>query len=322
MIISAYRGFTAAAIKARADIPAQADMTVVETTVDCKNISVSMVRNILNSPSSGVNGVASDSNVNVWSGFGPTVRTAPAGVLINSAPGAGSLGSFAGYNHYATAPRWYNEAPSGDIWISSGTEATFDCTIYIGEVKWEDLGIIGAVHAIYDGAVLVGWVGVDFDNDLIVDIVDLSLTLSNLTLSKTYTGKVWLVSHLVDWTESDNVCSVPNVGDYTRQVKVLPATTAILQAAEGWTASVGYNNSPDGTVYYTNLEGDATYDEVRVYASIWSYREGLMGSEILIDTFAPWHHDDFASGSGQPNGSFFIWASGYICTIRVEAINY
>jgi hypothetical protein len=44
MIISAYRGFTAAAIKAKANIPAQADMTVVGTTVDCKNISVSMVR--------------------------------------------------------------------------------------------------------------------------------------------------------------------------------------------------------------------------------------------------------------------------------------
>lgn len=324
MIISVYRGYTAAAIKARADIPAQDDMTITLDDIDCKNISVSMVRNILNSPSSGVKGVANDSNVNVWSGFGPTVRTAPAQVLVNSAPSAGSLGSFAGYNHYATAPGWSIAPVSGDLYVASGGSAVFEASVDIGEVNWlEDMGVIAVVHAIYYGETMVAYTAVNLETAQPTNIVDaLTVTLTNQTLQRAYTGRIWLVDHLVDFSENDIVCRLPNTSDYITTVKILPATTTVFDGPTGWTADVGYNNSPNGTVTYANLIGDATYDEVRVYASIWGWREGLLGSEILIDTFAPWHHDDFADGSGQPNGDYFISANGYICTIRVEAINY
>jgi hypothetical protein len=323
MIISAYRGFTAAAIKAKANIPAQADMTVVGTTVDCKNISVSMVRNVLNSSSSGVKGVASDSNVNAWSGFGPTVRTAPAGVLVNSAPAAGSLGSFAGYNHYAVAPGWVDVPVSGDVYVASGGSVTFDAHIILGEVNWADMGIIAVMLAVYDGTTLLSWDAVNLEDEAVGSELWISHTRLNQTIQRAYTVKIFLVNHLVDFSENDIVCRLPNTSDYTKTVKILPATTSVFEAPDGFTASVGFTNSPNfGTVYYTNLEGIATYDEVRVYASIWGWREGAIGSEILIDTFAPWHHDDFADGSGQPNGEYFIGANGYICTIRVEAINY
>jgi len=324
MIISKYRGFTAAAIKSKADIPAQADMTIIVDDVDCRDIPVSDIRRVLKASTSKVRALARNANVNVWSGFGPTVRSVVAEALVNSLSTEGGMEDFAGYNHQAVTPGWLNAPTPGDIWIASGGSAVFDASLVIGEVRWNELGIIGVVHAIYDGATLVAYVGIDFDDDLVADnIIDISVTLLNQTITKTYTGKVFLVSHLVDYTENDNVCRLPNTTNYTRQVRILPATTVVLDAPVGFTAMVGFTNSPNfGTVWYTNLEALATYDEVRVYASIWGYREGPIGSEILIDTFIPWHHDDFADGSGQPNGEYFIYANGYICTIRVEAINY
>lgn len=324
MIITKYRGYTAAEIKARADIPLQADMVVTGDSVDCKNLGISFIRNIIKGAASKVKALAGDSNVNVWSGFGPTARTAVAQQLVNSAPAAGSLGSFAGYNHDAVAPGWLNAPTPGDVYVASGGSVVFDASLIVGEVDWTELGVIGVVHAIYYGETIVAYRAIHFEDALIAnEVFDISVTLTNQTIQRAYTGRIWLVDHLVDFSENDIVCRLPNTSDYTKTVKILPATTTVFDAPAGFTASVGFTNSPDfGTVYYTNLEALATWDEVRVYASIWGYREGAIGSEILLDTFTPWHHDDFADGQGQPNGSYFIYADGYICTIRVEAINY
>lgn len=324
-LIAKYRGFTPAAIKARADIPLQIDMVISGNNVDCSNISLNHVKNIIGAGNSNLYQLCRHDNVNVWSGFGPTIRSVNAQALVSSKPTIASLGDFAGYNHQAVTPGWLTGVPSGDIWLPSiGGTPQFDAAIRVGEVRWQELGIIGVVHAIYDGETLVAYQGIDFEDDLTQDdILDISITLPFTTVQKTYTGRIWLVNHLIDFTDSDIVCRLPNTADYSRQVRILPATTVVLDAPEGFTADVGFTNSPNlGTVYYSNLEGDATYDEVRVYASIWGYREGAMGSEILLNTFSPWHHDDFASGSGQPNGENFIYSDGYICTIRVEAVNY
>ena len=59
-VLSAYRAFTAAQIKSRADVPNQADMTVVGTTVECVAITTTKIRNIL---ASGLNLVKGNSIV-------------------------------------------------------------------------------------------------------------------------------------------------------------------------------------------------------------------------------------------------------------------
>ena len=323
-LIAKYRGYTPTAIKARADVPLQADMVISGDNVDCSNIALSQVKNILGAGVSGLYDLCRHDSVNVWSGFGPTVRSVSALALVNSKPTVAKLGDFAGYNHQAVTPGWLTGIPSGILWLPSvGGEPVFEAAVRVGEVRWSEIGALGIVHAIYDGDTIIAYQGIDFNDGLVQDdIIDISVTLPFTTVNKTYTGKVWLVSNLVDFTESDIICRLPNTSDYIREVRLLAETTVVLDAPEGFTADVGFTNSPDfGTVYYSNLEGDATYDEVRVYASIWGYREGVMGSEILLDTFTPWHHDDFASGSGQPNGENFIDADGYISTIRVEAIN-
>lgn len=321
-LIAKYRGFTPAAIKARADVPLQEDMVVSGDNLDCSNISMGHVGTIIG-PGNLWDLCRSD-NVNVWSGFGPTARSVNAQALVNSKPSVARLGDFAGYNHQALTPGWLTGIPTGDVWLPSvGGAPVFEAAVRVGEVRWSEIGAIGIVHAIYDGDTIVAYQGIDFDDALVQDdIIDISVTLPFTTVQKTYTGRVWLVSHLIDYTDSDIVCRLPNTADYSRQVRLLPETTVVLDAPTGFTADVGFTNSPDfGTVYYLNLEGDATYDEVRVYASIWGYREGAIGEEILLDTFTPWHHDDFADGSGQPNGEYFIYADGYIITIRVVAEN-
>jgi len=321
-IISKYRGYTAEQIKARADIPRQSDMVVTGDYVSCTRLGISFIRKVIYGAASKVKALVGCSNINVWSGFGPTARTAVDHELVNSVPEAGSLGSFAGYNKDATPPGWIAPPAAEDIYVASGGSVTFEVSLIMGEVNWSDMGVIAVMLAVYAGTTLVGYEAVNLEDDEVGNELWISVTLPNQTIQREYTARVWLVDHLIDFTDSDIVCRLPNTTDFAKTVKILAATTVVFDAPEGFTAEVGYNNYPNnGTVFYNNLEGLATWDEVRVYASIWGYREGAIGSEILIDTFTPWHHDDFASGAGQPNGDYFIASSGYICTIRVEAIN-
>ena len=321
-ILTKYRGYTAEQIKARADIPRQSDMVVTGNNVSCTRLSISFIRKVINAAAYKVKALIGCSNINVWSGFGPTARTTANKELVNSVPEAGPLGSFAGYNKDAVAPGWTAPPAAEDVFVASGGSITFDAYLILGEVNWADMGVIAIMLAVYAGATLVGYEAVNLEDEEVGNEIWISVTLQNQTIQREYTARVWLVNHLIDFTDSDIVCRLPNTTDFTKTVKILAATTVVFDAPEGFTAEVGFNNYPNnGTVFYNNLEGLATWDEVRVYASIWGYREGAIGSEILIDTFAPWHHDDFADGSGQPNGEYFIGANGYICTIRVAAIN-
>ena len=107
-VLNAYGGFTAQAIKDRAEIPIQPYMTVVGNTVECVTIPISVIKGILASSSTSVGGLCTSPNVNQWSGFGPREWYVSSGALLDRAKTPYSMGNFAGYNHDAMPANIYN----------------------------------------------------------------------------------------------------------------------------------------------------------------------------------------------------------------------
>jgi hypothetical protein len=324
-IISKYRGYTATQIKSRADVPIQDDMVISGNNVDCKNVSISQVRDVLNAPITSLLALCAHPNVNPWSGFGPTVRSVANQQLINTPPSVGRLGDFAGYNHDAILPGWRGAEPAGDLWVELGDTAEFNADVNVGEIRWSEIGAIGVCHAIYYEDTLVGWVSRNFESLSVQDdATGLIAQVPDIALQRTYTGRIWLVDATDDFDGSQIVCRLPGTVDYERTVKILPLTQVVFDAPEDFTGQAGYSNSPTfGWVRYQNLQCATPYDEVRVYALIWGYQEnGIVGDRILLDTYYNWRYDFIESGEGQPNGVWRIPQYGYICRIEVEVVIY
>lgn len=138
-VISAYRNYTAAEIKARADVPDQADMTVVSTTVECEKINTAKVRNAIVAGFNAWGAFGLSALVNKWSGFGPTVRSVSAGLLVNSVGVAPhGAGEFAGYNHAAAAPSFYTSPLGVTKSIIAGEAVHWEISIDIQEPKYSN----------------------------------------------------------------------------------------------------------------------------------------------------------------------------------------
>jgi len=138
-VISKYRAYTAAEIKARATVPDQVDMTVVSTTVECVAITTAKIRNAIGASFNAVGALNLSVLVNKWSGFGPTVRSVSAGLLVNSVGEAPhGMGEFAGYNHAAAAPDFYTSPLGVTKSIIAGEAVHWEISIDIGEPKYSN----------------------------------------------------------------------------------------------------------------------------------------------------------------------------------------
>ena len=298
--ISAYRGYTAAAIKARADIPNQGDMTVSGSDVLCADVNTTKIRNAIGAAINTVGGLNQHANVNEWSGFGPTVRSIAAQVLVNSDGAAPHAeGEFAGYNHGAVTPGWKPNHPvTSDLWVDNGGDAEFLVDITVGEVKWHEVanGIVGVVFALYDGGALVAYVARNFNDESVTDdCTGLYAYVENCALEKTYTGKIWLVDSTDFGPEgfdgSQIVCRLPNTNDFTRTVKIKAASSVIFdstgtdEAPSPWVNSnpppakaiamnwgTGYVSIPFSIVAPTN-----SWSNVRVYAVLRNWLDEVVG---------------------------------------------
>jgi len=277
--ISTYRGYTAAELKSRADLPAQAGMTVSGTDVLCAKINTTLVRNCLGASSNKFSELCTHANVNVWSGFGPTVRTEVAGVLVNSHPAPYDIGDFMGYNHAAVTPAFLNNSHLLDTWVISGGTATLVADITIGEAKFVDLDIsnhancVGLALTVWDGLTLVGF-GIE-DLASCKDSISLSADVVGVSSEKTYTCKIYLTSSLTEFSQSleDAVCQLTPLADYNATVKILSATALNLAGAGGWTLIGGSLNLSISFFYLTSFyraAGDALglIVQIRLYKQI------------------------------------------------------
>lgn len=247
---STYRGYSAATLKSRATVPNAADITVVSSTIECVDITTAKIRNSVLSGVNTVRGNSTHANVNVWSAFGPTVRTAVAGLpltrklLTNTAPIDGEMGNdFAGYNHNATAPSFTVKGFDETDYIIPGEDVVFYCTADIGEILYTDITGAGVVthvaFSVWDGTTYI-----DSRVKAISAMTNLAdfntnaadrITVENITVSTVYTCKIEMLSEpAYDYTGANTVCQVPGLEDWDVTVTVMEANGVYLSAPPHW----------------------------------------------------------------------------------------
>lgn len=201
--LSSYDGFSATDIKNRADIPAQSNITVNGSTVQCTDIKLTDVKNAIGSSSSTVGGLCNDSAVNKWSYFGPTEWYVSSETLLNRVKTPYSLGSFAGYNKDAVEPSIITKTVKSQI-ITYPT--TFDVTavVRLGEYDFSkiDSNITKLWLKVYDGLTPVGENYADITANADDTYYIHATVNSPYDTSYTLTGKVYfgnLVGSVIAW---------------------------------------------------------------------------------------------------------------------------
>lgn len=264
-VLNAYRGFTAAMIKARATVPTQSEMTVVGTTVECTDPNTAKIRTAIAEAMNAIGDLNESTNVNEWSGFGPTVRSVVAGILTNSVGVPGhAFGEFCGYNHSAVTPHYESSTHDDDVDAIPNTNATFTVIVHLGEARLVGDDITGVSDpdrglalVVYDGANILTRV----DTTKVIDIHDLTDTAQYhdvdkqmIELSTTYlipagqgyakqfTCKVFLVNNLTGFASdlSNAICQFTEFPNYTKLYKISRATHFYINAP---------NNTPIGSDY-------------------------------------------------------------------------
>lgn len=319
-VIIKYRGYTAAQLKSRATIPNQADMIIVGNTVECVNITTAKIRNAIGVASNAIGNLSSHANVNVWSGFGPTVRSVATQVLINNVgTSPHAMGEFAGYNHGARIPGWITNAPSGDIWINANSDAIFTVDVYVGEVQYQLISpaIVGITLAIYNSAGnLVGWGSRNFETDLVQDdVTSLQATVYSIGVETTYTGRIWLVGDTSAFDDSQISCRLPNTSDFTQTVKLksfsewhYDGDAQVIPSPWVVNGSVGMNFT---TGYFTlnNIASPTGYANVKIYARLFDWTYTQIGIDVILYNNVYYPPDD-------------IYASEYMGMVNIPDHGY
>ena len=108
-IINTYRGFTASNIISKASNTCT--LTLAGSTVDCTDITISKIKNVIGSSNTNLSSLCTSSNVNIYSGFSPIYwfvsgANPDTAILTSSVKTPYSMGYFAGYNHNSQATGW------------------------------------------------------------------------------------------------------------------------------------------------------------------------------------------------------------------------
>ena len=101
-ILYPYNGLTASQIAAKASNTCT--LTVNGSQVDCTNITITKIKNVIGASASTVSSLCTSGNVNKWSGFSPREFYISGNVVYDRVKTPYTMGSFAGYNHGAGSP--------------------------------------------------------------------------------------------------------------------------------------------------------------------------------------------------------------------------
>ena len=190
--LQAYGGFSSADIKNRADIPAQADMTISGSNVDCVNIKDSDIKNVLGESVTSVGALCTSPLVNKWSGFGPTTFNTTGNIVTPVVNAPYTMGCFAGYNKEAISPYFY--FPTAILSYGSsfaGTSINISSFINLGEVQWPNIWPNGSWFILADGTKVA-----NFTTTNVIGNAEKNITLSVMAppagQSKTYTVDTWI----------------------------------------------------------------------------------------------------------------------------------
>jgi hypothetical protein len=306
-IINAYRGYTATDVKNKATSGVSGTMTVAGSTVDCTNITVTGIKTAIAESVNSVGSLCSSNKVNRWSGYSPILRsTSGSGyntVLVNSAPSSNfQMGSFAGYNHSAPTPGWATNGQANataDVWINSGTKATLISDLVIGELLYENAG--GVLLVAYNDSQVPVAYGEEPLSGL-KETANLSAeSIDNISVQQTWT--------LRNFIKNNNIISgindisgaimyrVPNVSDVSVTIKIKTLSTWYYGATgtqtlpSPWTqASSAGMNWTTGYFDIGSIEANATYNNFRVYVTMYNWLNEVVGTADLFNgNYTPYY---------------------------------
>ena len=194
-VLNPYGGFTATDIKNRSDIPLQANINVVGSTVECSVINATLIKTVLGETVTGIGALSTSPNVNKWSGFGPTEWWNGGNSTITDRVIAPyQFGNFAGYHHNAITPFIQ---PVSDIVLASDYNAvSYSPTIKVnlGEVNWEKWGF-DYCYILVDGVENVNFPLTSYTGNTLKD-VNITLTTPAQGYDKNYAVTVWMGNEL------------------------------------------------------------------------------------------------------------------------------
>lgn len=245
-----YRAYTASDLKVRASIPIASTITVYTDRIGCNKINTSNIRSVLGENNNNIGDLSQSLKVNKWSAFSPYTRSVTGtpdirgnGALLahNKKTSNFLFGDFAGYNHNAVAPSYYNTNRTTTQIILSGGTAVFDCELTLGELKFMDGDIagqdqvLGLAFIVWDGNTLIGYQVIDLLTlkDTVISS-PFQVTKTNVTVSKRYTCQVRLVKSKTIYTYNPTnvVCGIAELPDYTKDVIILSANHFYFNAPD------------------------------------------------------------------------------------------
>jgi hypothetical protein len=310
-ILNTYRNFSAAAILARASDTC--DLAVVGVTVECTNVKMSKVKNVIGASTYNLADLCKHANINHWSGFGPTIRTEVGGVLVNSDPTNNyMMGSFAGYNHSALTPCFNNTAHLDDIWVNSGETAQFIADITIGEARYVD-GDIFNHQSTVEGVCLTAWEGANLagfgysENTLrnSSDSVSLTCNIANCTIQKTYDFKIYLTDSETVFNQNgdDIIAQWSELPNYQATVKIKEATELTVYPDSFTVTGQAFNNTTGYCSFTDAYDNANSYSNLHIYAQLFDWTMTQVGTTIDIYNAAYTAGTHLGANSAKPNGA-------------------
>ena len=332
-----FRTLTTSAAKARSDIPAQTDITEGSGYIDCVNISLTRVKNVIGGSTFSVYDLCRHDNVNVWSQFGPTLRsytgsgTFSTAVLVNSKPTTCKLGDFAGYDHVPVAVPGYETDPDPTVvYVNTGSYATLTVDINIGEFDYPDAGTNpGLLFIVFDAfGTIKGWELYDLDtfgHNANLELTTIDIITSNKTgwYAGVYITNDNTITNSEDLEETV-LCIVPNSPVFDVSIYAMAASNAYYadtltnEPPEPWDNTNGPMGMNWTTGYVTigyfiyNMDD---FTDLHIYAELRNYAGTLIGSADIWD--GPYNTLDEVYGTWYL-GMTDIPAYGYTVRIYIE----
>jgi hypothetical protein len=220
--IISYGGFSASALKSRASVPDQSDMTVNGSNVDCINISIAKVHNAVQSSCLHLYGLCTSPRVNKWSAFGP--RQWELGSVLESVVRTPySLADFAGYNHNAQPP--YLVAYSNDFNFQEGQQnVQFDASLFLNEIPWMNIPFLASVNMeVYVSGIYFGTSHIEMSSSSYSTtqfIFSVSGSCVGWTSDKTATLRFYFGRNSSN--SYAELCAIPNISSKTVQLTYKP----------------------------------------------------------------------------------------------------
>jgi hypothetical protein len=290
-VINAYRGYTAAAIKAKASVPAQADMAIVGSTVECA-ISNFQIRDVLGTGETSFHDQANSAALNRFSGFGPIKRTVVGGVLTNSIEDPNGIFEFAGYNHGAVAPHFDSDGVDITDWRYPGETLVFDVVADIGELRYIDISgredaAAGVAFSVWEGSTLIdvkvkALAGLTNIADFSTNAGD-RISFMGPSSGKTYTCKIEIIDSdtVYDYTGDHIICRVPGLATYNVTISIKQANSIYLSANADWLfEGTTPNFTNQGHLVFQALSHKPSGSYVAVHAEITAWVEDWTGARI------------------------------------------